>query len=98
MRDASLPLHGHSAGIHFSARPTGRTVVMSLQKTPGGTRGARGAASSNPLYRFTTKIMSKWHRRSGDKFPGMDLLYLTTLGAHSGHKLEATRRTFPDSE
>ncbi len=71
---------------------------MSLQKTPGGTRGARGAASSNPLYRFTTKIMSKWHRRSGDKFQGMDLLYLTTVGAKSGQKRESTVSRFPDSD
>jgi deazaflavin-dependent oxidoreductase (nitroreductase family) len=71
---------------------------MSLQKTPGGTRGARGASSSNPLYRFTTKIMSKWHRRSGDKFQGMDLLYLTTVGAKSGQKRESTVSRFPDSD
>ena len=70
---------------------------MSLQKTPGGTRGAKGAASSNPLTRFMSKVMTKWHRRSGDKFQGMDLLYLTTVGAKSGQKRESTVSRFPDS-
>jgi hypothetical protein len=71
---------------------------MSLQKTPGGTRGPRGAASSNALTRFMSKIMTKWHRRSGDKFMGMDLLYLTTVGAKSGQKRESTVSRFPDSD
>jgi deazaflavin-dependent oxidoreductase (nitroreductase family) len=71
---------------------------MSFQKTPGGTRGARGAGSSNALTRFMTKMMNRWHRRSGDKFLGMDLLYLTTVGAKSGEKRQSTVSRFPDSE
>ena len=70
---------------------------MSLQKTPGGTRGARGATGSNAFTRFLNKMMIKWHRRSGDKFMGMDLLYLTTVGAKSGQKRESTVSRFPDS-
>ena len=71
---------------------------MSFQKTPGGTRGARGAGGSNALMRFMTRMMTSWHRRSGDKFMGMDLLYLTTVGAKSGEKRQSTVSRFPDSE
>lgn len=71
---------------------------MSFQKTPGGTRGARGAGGSNPLTRFVMKMMANWHRRSGDKFMGMDLLYLTTVGAKSGQKRQSPISRFPDSE
>jgi deazaflavin-dependent oxidoreductase (nitroreductase family) len=70
---------------------------VSFQKTPGGTRGARGAGS-NPIARFMMKVMTGWHRRSGDKFMGMDLLYLTTVGAKSGEKRKSTVSRFPDSE
>ena len=71
---------------------------MTFQKTPGGTRGARGAGSSNVLTRFMMKGMTRWHRRSGDKFQGMDLLYLTTVGAKSGQKRESTVSRFPDAD
>jgi len=55
---------------------------MSIEKLPGGTRGARTPPSL--LSRITTPLMVRIHRRSGDRFGGMDLLYLTTLGARSG--------------
>jgi len=72
--------------------------VTSFQKTPGGTRGARGAGNSNALTRFVTRTMTSWHRRSGDKFMGMDLLYLTTVGAKSGEKRQSTLTRFPDGD
>ncbi len=62
--------------------------MMSFQKTPGGTRGARGAPS-NALTRAMMRVMTSWHRRSGDKFQGMDLLYLTTVGAKTGQKRQS---------
>jgi len=71
---------------------------MSFQKTPGGTRGSRGAGGSNPLSRFMMRTMTSWHRRSGDKFMGMDLLYLTTVGAKSGEKRQSTVTRFADGE
>lgn len=71
---------------------------MSFQKTPGGTRGSRGMTNSNPLTRFMMKVMTSWHRRSGDKFMGMDLLYLTTVGARTGQKRQTTLSRFPDSD
>jgi deazaflavin-dependent oxidoreductase (nitroreductase family) len=70
---------------------------MTFQKTPGGTRGARGLGS-NPLTRTMMRGMTSWHRRSGDKFQGMDLLYLTTVGAKTGQKRQSTVARFADGE
>ena len=70
---------------------------MSFQKTPGGTRGGRGVGS-NPVTRLMTRAMTSWHKRSGDKFQGMDLLYLTTVGAKSGQKRQSTVSRFPDGD
>jgi len=61
---------------------------MPIQKLPGGTRGVR--PPPRLLARLLTPMMMRIHRRSGDTFSGMDLLYLTTVGARSG-----TRRTTP---
>ena len=77
-------------------RGSGKTAFMSFQKTPAGTRGSRAMSGSNPVARFATKAMTKWHRRSGDKFQGMDLLYLTTVGAKSGQQRQSTVSRFPD--
>jgi deazaflavin-dependent oxidoreductase (nitroreductase family) len=70
---------------------------MSFQKTPGGTRGVRGAPSG-PVARGLMRAMTIWHRRSGDKFQGMDLLYLTTVGAKTGRKRQSTVARFADGE
>ena len=69
---------------------------MSFQKTPGGTRGPK--IPSNALTRSVMRVMTMWHRRSGDKFQGMDVLYLTTVGAKSGEKRQATVARFPDGD
>ncbi|MGN6678681.1 MAG: nitroreductase/quinone reductase family protein [Streptosporangiaceae bacterium] len=71
---------------------------MSFQKTPGGTRGARGVGNSNAFTRFANKMMIRWHKRSGDKFQGFDLVYLTTVGAKSGQKRQVTVGRFPDGD
>jgi deazaflavin-dependent oxidoreductase (nitroreductase family) len=71
---------------------------MSFQKTPSGTRGARGAGTSNALTRFANKMMIKWHKRSGDKFGGNDLLYLTTVGAKTGQKRQVSLGRFADGD
>jgi len=70
---------------------------MSFQKTPGGTRGAR-TPGSNPVTHALMRAMTGWHRRSGDKFQGMDLLYLTTVGAKTGRKRQSALARFPDGE
>lgn len=59
---------------------------MSFEKTPSGTRGARSPGRSNAFTRFVTRVMIKQHRRKGDKFMSLDLLYLTTVGAKTGQK------------
>jgi deazaflavin-dependent oxidoreductase (nitroreductase family) len=70
---------------------------MSFQKTPGGTRGARGPGS-NAVTRTLMRAMTSWHKRSGDRFQGMDLLYLTTVGAKTGQKRQSTLARFPDGD
>lgn len=70
---------------------------MTFAKTPGGAHGARGAGS-NALTRAIMRTMTSWHRRSGDKFQGMDLLYLTTVGAKSGQERQSTVTRFADGE
>jgi deazaflavin-dependent oxidoreductase (nitroreductase family) len=70
---------------------------MSFEKTPGGTRGAR-IPGSNPVMRAVARLMTSWHRRSGDKFQGMELLYLTTVGAKTGQKRETAVARFADGE
>jgi deazaflavin-dependent oxidoreductase (nitroreductase family) len=70
---------------------------MSFEKTPGGTRGAR-TPPANAVTRMLMRGMKSWHRRSGDKFQGMDLLYLTTTGAKTGQKRQTAISRFPDGE
>ena len=70
---------------------------MSFQKPPGGTRGAR-MPPSNAVTRALNRVAMSWHRRSGDKFQGQDLLYLTTVGAKTGQKRHTTVARFPDGE
>jgi deazaflavin-dependent oxidoreductase (nitroreductase family) len=58
---------------------------MPIQRLPGGTRGAR---TPPPLLltKVLMPIMKRIHRRTGDRFRGSDLLYLTTIGARSGRR------------
>jgi len=71
--------------------------LMSFQKPPGGTRGAR-IPPSNAVTRALNRVAMSWHRRSGDKFQGQDLLYLTTVGAKTGQKRQTAVARFPDGE
>ena len=70
---------------------------MSFQKTPGGTRGG-WVPPSNAVTRALNRVAMSWHRRSGDKFQGMDLLYLTTVGAKTGQKRQSAVARFPDGD
>ena len=61
---------------------------MPIDRLPGGTRGAR--TPPKPLLKILMPILERVHRRTGDRFRGGDLLYLTTVGARTGQ-----RRTTP---
>jgi deazaflavin-dependent oxidoreductase (nitroreductase family) len=79
----------------FSER---QASAVSFEKTPSGTRGARGPGRSNAFSRFVTRMMIKLHRRSGDKFMGLNLLYLTTVGAKTGQERLTPVAYFPDGD
>jgi deazaflavin-dependent oxidoreductase (nitroreductase family) len=42
--------------------------------------------------------MIKTHRRKGDRFMSMDLLYLTTVGAKTGQRRQTALTRFPDGD
>jgi deazaflavin-dependent oxidoreductase (nitroreductase family) len=54
---------------------------MSLEKSPSGSPGAR--TPPHLLNKIFMPLMVRIHRRSGDRYQGMELLYLTTVGARS---------------
>jgi deazaflavin-dependent oxidoreductase (nitroreductase family) len=66
--------------------------------THAGTRGARVPRSSGPVSRWMGQWMSRQHRRKGYRFLGMDLLFLTTTGKHSGKRRETPLAWFPDGD
>lgn len=70
---------------------------MAFQKTPSGTRGAR-TPRSTAFTRFVGRMMVRLHRRTGDRFMGMDLLYLTTVGAKTGQKRLTPVARFADGQ
>lgn len=47
---------------------------------------------------FFKDVMIKIHRRTGDRFMGMDLLYLTTVGAKSGQERQSPVARFADDD
>jgi deazaflavin-dependent oxidoreductase (nitroreductase family) len=71
---------------------------MDFRKTPGGTRGARMPPMPGGLARLMSRMMMRQHRRKGDTFQGMNLLYLTTVGAKSGEKRQSAVAWFPDGD
>ena len=69
---------------------------MPIQKTPGGTRGA--PLPPKPLLRVLLPLMQWIHRRTGDRFKGSDLLYLTTVGARTGERRTTPVARFDDGQ
>jgi len=67
---------------------------MTLDKPPSGTRGAR--TPPRLLGRIMMPLVLWIHRRSGDRFGGMDLLYLVTVGARSGQPRTTALGRFDD--
>jgi deazaflavin-dependent oxidoreductase (nitroreductase family) len=45
-----------------------------------------------------TRMAIKMHRRAGDRFRGMDLVYLTTVGAKTGQERVTPIARFPDGD
>jgi deazaflavin-dependent oxidoreductase (nitroreductase family) len=70
---------------------------MSFEKTPSGTHGAK-IPWSNPLTHAMVRMLKRWHRRSGDRFQGMNLLYLTTVGAKTGQRRQSAMARFSDGD
>ncbi|WP_225728680.1 MULTISPECIES: nitroreductase/quinone reductase family protein [unclassified Nocardia] len=70
---------------------------MSIRKTPAGTRGTR-PFSSNGFVRVLMGVMRRYHRLRGDRYLGMDLLYLTTVGAKSGRQHTVVLSRFADGD
>lgn len=71
---------------------------MDFQKTPAGTRGRRSSGRANALVKFVQRTMIRQHRRKGDKFQGLDVLYLTTVGARSGRTVVTPLAYFRDGD
>jgi deazaflavin-dependent oxidoreductase (nitroreductase family) len=67
---------------------------MSIEKPPQGTHGTRTPPGF--VGKFVMPLMVKVHRRAGDQFKGMNLLYLTTVGAKSGQKRTTPLARFDD--
>ncbi|MEV6430659.1 nitroreductase/quinone reductase family protein [Nocardia sp. NPDC051463] len=71
---------------------------MKFQKTPGGTHGARTPPMPAVVSRLMRRAMIGYHRRKGDKFMGMDVLYLTTVGAKTGEHRQTPLSYFHDGD
>lgn len=69
---------------------------MPVEKLPGGTRGTRTPPSL--LSKIMTPLLIRMHRRAGDRSGGMDLLYLTTVGARSGENRTTPVARFDDGQ
>jgi deazaflavin-dependent oxidoreductase (nitroreductase family) len=69
---------------------------MSIEKPPAGTRGARTPPSF--VNKLLMPVMMRIHRRSGDRLKDMDLLYITTVGAHSGQQHTNPVARFDDGQ
>jgi deazaflavin-dependent oxidoreductase (nitroreductase family) len=67
---------------------------MSIEKPPSGTRGTRTPPSF--VGKLVMPLLVRFHRRKGDHFQGMDLLYLTTIGAKSGKERTTPLARFDD--
>lgn len=69
---------------------------MAIRKLPPGTRGVR--TPPGLMGRVMTPVMVRVHRLSGNRFAGMDLLYLTTVGARSGQARVTPLARFDDGQ
>jgi deazaflavin-dependent oxidoreductase (nitroreductase family) len=61
-------------------------------------RALGAARGQNQAMSVVKNVMTAIHRRTGDKFAGMDLLYLTTVGAKSGKERTSPVARFADGD
>ena len=71
---------------------------MAFEKLPSGTYGARMLPPSNPVVKLMARVMAWWHRRRGNRFLDMDVLYLTTVGAKTGQHRETPVARIADGD
>src|SRR3954451_18095714 len=76
--------------------PQDRETSMAVQKLPTGTRGGRKPPAF--VAKTLTPLLMRLHRRSGDRFQGMDLLYLTTVARKSGQPRTTPATRFDDGD
>jgi deazaflavin-dependent oxidoreductase (nitroreductase family) len=69
---------------------------MSFQKPLGGTRGTR--PPPRLIGKVMMPLMTRIHRRTKDRFAGLNLLYLTTVGARSGQQRTNPVARFEDGQ
>jgi len=69
---------------------------MSIEKPRAGTRG--GKTPPSLVNKLMMPVMMRIHRRGGDRFQGMALLYITTVGAHSGQQRTNPVARFEDGQ
>jgi deazaflavin-dependent oxidoreductase (nitroreductase family) len=69
---------------------------MAIRKLPSGTRGGR--TPPGLMGRVMTPVMVRVHRLSGNRFAGLDLLYLRTVGARSGKARVTPVARFDDGQ
>lgn len=65
-----------------------------MRKLPSGTRGTRTPPAV--IGRLLMPVLVRVHRLTGNRFQGMRLLYLTTVGARSGQTRTAPVARFDD--
>jgi deazaflavin-dependent oxidoreductase (nitroreductase family) len=71
---------------------------VAFDKTPNGTRGAPPMPRLGGLSRLLQGAMIRIHRRAGNRFMGMDVLYLTTVGARTGQRRQTPLAHYPDPD
>ena len=69
---------------------------MAIERLPAGTRG--GGRMPGLLAKVVVPMMIRAHRRKGDTFRGMPVLYLTTTGAKSGQQRVAPVARFAEGD
>jgi deazaflavin-dependent oxidoreductase (nitroreductase family) len=70
--------------------------AIPIEKPPAGTRGAK--PPPRLVAKLVMPLMQRIHRRSGDRFSGMDVLYLHTMGARSGQARTSTVARMDDGK